>query len=105
MRISDWSSDVCSSDLYRAEIRLGSDALHVAPNLEWVPDGPFADYRNQVSTPGYALIGVTGGATIADGIDAFVDVRNITGKKAIGDISAAIAVTPDRKSTRLNSSH
>ncbi|GAO77072.1 MULTISPECIES: TonB-dependent receptor domain-containing protein [unclassified Sphingopyxis] len=79
---------------YRAELRLGSDALHIAPNLEWVPDGPFADYRNQVRTPGYALIGVTGGATIAQGIDAFVDVRNITGKKAIGDISAAINVTP-----------
>jgi iron complex outermembrane receptor protein len=79
---------------YRAELRLGSDALHIAPNLEWVPDGPFADYRNQVRTPGYALLGVTGGATIANGIDAFVDVRNITGKKAIGDISAAITVTP-----------
>jgi len=78
---------------YRAELRLGSDALHIAPNLEWVPDGPFADYRNRVRTPGYALIGITGGATIANGIDAFVDVRNITGKKAIGDISAAIAVT------------
>ena len=79
---------------YRAELRLGSDALHIAPNLEWVPDGPFADYRNQVRTPGYALIGITGGATITRGIDAFVDVRNITGKKAIGDISATIAVTP-----------
>ena len=79
---------------YRAELRLGTDALHIAPNLEWVPDGPFADYRNQVRTAGYALIGVTGGATIASGIDAFVDVRNVTGKKAIGDISAAIAVTP-----------
>ena len=40
------------------------------------------------------LIGITGGATIAKGIDAFVDVRNITGKKAIGDISATSAVTP-----------
>lgn len=79
---------------YRAEIRLGTDAIHIALNLEWVPDGPFADYRNQVRTPGYALIGVTGGATIAQGVDAFVDVRNVTGKKAIGDISAAIAVTP-----------
>src|SRR3546814_2199448 len=121
MRISDWSSDVCSSDLvytysnfrfrndaqfgdnrlpvvpkhvYRAEIRLGSDALHAAPNLEWVPDGPFADYCNQVSTPGYALIGITGGATIADGIDAFVDVRNITGQKATCSHSQAIQVTP-----------
>lgn len=78
---------------YRAELRLGTDSLHIAPNLEWIPDGPFADYRNQVRTPGYALIGVTGGATIADGVDAFVDVRNVTGRKAIGDISTAIAVT------------
>ena len=79
--------------VYRAELRLGTDALHIAPNLEWVPDGPFADYRNQVRTSGYALIGITGGAPIAEGVDAFVDIRNITGKKAIGDISAAITVT------------
>ena len=79
--------------VYRAEARIGTDALHIAPNVEWVPDGPYADYRNQVRTPGYALIGVTGGARVAEGIDAFVDVRNITGKKAIGDISAAITVT------------
>lgn len=85
---------VVPKHVYRAELRIGTDALHVAPNVEWVPDGPFADYRNLVSTPGYALIGVTGGARIADGIDAFVDIRNITGKKAIGDISAAIAATP-----------
>ena len=80
--------------VYRAELRLGTDALHIAPSLEWVPQGPFADYRNQQRTPGYALVGVTGGARVVEGIDAFVDVRNITGKKAIGDISAAIAVTP-----------
>ncbi|KAB2856805.1 MAG: TonB-dependent receptor, partial [Sphingopyxis terrae] len=77
-----------------AELRLGSEALHVAPNVEWVPEGPYADYRNLVRTPGYALIGITGGARIADGIDAFVDVRNITGKRAIGDISATITATP-----------
>jgi iron complex outermembrane receptor protein len=78
---------------YRAELRVGTDALHLAPNVEWVPQGPFADYHNAVRTPGYALIGVTGGAAVAKGVDAFVDVRNIMGKKAIGDISAAIAVT------------
>ena len=85
---------VVPKHVYRAELRIGTDALHIAPNVEWVPDGPFADYRNRQRTPGYALIGVTGGATIAKGIDAFVDVRNITGKKGIGDISAAIAATP-----------
>ncbi len=80
--------------VYRTELRIGTDVLHIAPNLEWVPDGPFADYRNRQQTPGYALVGVTGGARIAEGVDAFVDVRNITGKKAIGDISAVIDVTP-----------
>ncbi|NIJ38021.1 iron complex outermembrane receptor protein [Sphingopyxis panaciterrae] len=79
--------------VYRAELRLGSDALHIAPNFEWVPQGPLADYANNVRTPGYALIGITGGARVAAGIDAFVDIRNVTGKKAIGDISAAIAAT------------
>ncbi|HMQ17878.1 MAG TPA: TonB-dependent receptor, partial [Sphingopyxis sp.] len=80
--------------VYRAEVRIGGDALHVAPNLEWVPDGPFADYFNRVRTPGYALIGVTAGARVAGGVDAFVDVRNIAGKRAIGDISAAIRAAP-----------
>lgn len=85
---------VVPKHVFRAEARIGTEALHITPNLEWVPDGPYADYFNLVSTPGYTLIGVTGGARITDGIDAFVDVRNITGKKAIGDISAAITVTP-----------
>jgi len=79
--------------VYRAELRLGTDALHIAPNLEWVPQGAYADYRNTVRTPGYALLGFTAGARVTEGIDAFLDVRNITGKKAIGDISAAITAT------------
>lgn len=82
--------------VYRAEVRIGTDALHIAPNVEWVPRGPFADYRNNVRTPAYALVGITGGARLARGVDAFVDIRNIAGKKAIGDISATIdaSVTP-----------
>jgi iron complex outermembrane receptor protein len=78
----------------RSEIRIGREHLHVTPNLEWVPQGAFADYRNTVRTPGYALLGVTGGATIGEGIDVFFDARNLTGRKAIGDISAVLAATP-----------
>jgi iron complex outermembrane recepter protein len=76
--------------MYRAEIRLGSDAIHIAPNLEWLPQGPFADYRNTTRSPGYTLIGLSAGATISGGIDVFVDARNLTDKKAIGDVSAVI---------------
>src|SRR3546814_18795243 len=117
MRISDWSSDVCSSDLwlklrqvytysnfrlrndaqfgdnrlpvvpkhvYRAEIRLGSDALHVAPNLEWVTDGPFADSRNQDSTPADELIGIPGGARIADERKGGGSGKGVSGRVGLG---------------------
>lgn len=79
--------------LFRAELRLGPGKVHVAPNVEWVPQGAWADYRNSLRTAGYALVGMTGGATIADGVDLFVDARNLLNEKAVGDISAAIAAT------------
>jgi iron complex outermembrane receptor protein len=77
----------------RTEMRLGNDALHVAANVEVVPDGARADYRNSLRTPGYALVGLTAGVVVRDGIDLFVDIRNLTGKKAVGDISATLAAT------------
>jgi iron complex outermembrane receptor protein len=52
-----------------------------------------ADYANTTRTPGYALIGLSGGAQVMRGLDLFVDARNLTGKKAIGDISAVITAT------------
>jgi len=85
---------IVPKNVLRSEVRFGTETLHIAPNLEWVPQGAFADYRNTTRVGGYALIGVTGGATIRSGLDLFLDVRNVTGKKAIGDISAVIAATP-----------
>jgi len=79
--------------VYRAELRIGSDSLHVSPNFEWVPKGAFADYRNTTQVPGYTLIGLSAGAQVIDGLDAFLDVRNITDENGIGDISAVIAAT------------
>ena len=79
--------------MLRSEVRLGSEALHVAPNLEWVPQGGWADYRNTTRTPGYALIGLTAAARLREGIDLFVDARNLTGRKAIGDVSATLVAS------------
>jgi iron complex outermembrane receptor protein len=78
----------------RTEIRFGTEALHVAPNLEWVPQGAWADYANTVRAPGYAIVGLSAGATVARGVDLFVDARNLGDRKAIGDISAVIRATP-----------
>lgn len=79
---------------YRAELRIGSDSLHVAPNVEWVPRGAWADYSNSLRVDDYALVGLNAGATLRQGIDLFLDARNILNEKAVGDISAAISATP-----------
>lgn len=78
---------------YRAELRVGTEALHVSPNIEWVPQGAWADYANIVKTGGYALMGLSAGASLAGNIDVFLDARNLGRKKAVGDISATIAAT------------
>lgn len=78
----------------RTEVRLGTDAYHIAPSLEWVPQGPWSDYANSTRTPGYALIGATASATVREGVDIFLDARNLGDKKAIGDVSAVLAATP-----------
>lgn len=80
--------------LYRGEVRLGTDRLSVSPTLEWVPTGGWADYSNTTRAPGYTLLGVGAEAIVRDGVKLFVDARNLTGKKAIGDISAAVLATP-----------
>lgn len=84
---------VVPKNVLRGEVRLGTDALHVAPSVEWVPQGAFADYSNTRRTRGYALLGLTGGATLREGVDLFVDARNLADKKAIGDISAVLTAT------------
>ena len=84
---------VVPRNVLRSEVRLGGEALHVAPNLEWVPRGAWADYSNTKRTHGYALVGVSAAASLRDGLDVFVDARNLTAKKAIGDISAVLTAT------------
>lgn len=85
---------VVPEHMYRAEVRIGTDRLHVSPNLEWAPDGAWADYDNTVQTPGYTLLGITANWGVSDSLDLFLDARNLTDENAIGDISAAITAAP-----------
>lgn len=85
---------VAPKHLYRAELRLGTDALNVAPAVEWVPQGAWADYANTLRVDGYATLGLTAEAQLRDGLSLFVDARNLTGTDAVGDISAVVAANP-----------
>src|SRR3546814_10024780 len=97
MRISDWSSDVCSSDLVARERvarvlaqKAGdSDKLYAlhAPEVECIAKGKARTrYEFGVKTS----IAVT-------------NARTAGGQFIVG--MQALPGTPDRKSTRLNSSH
>ena len=90
---------VIPEQLYRAELRLGRDALHVAPNVEWVPRGAWADYTNSFRARGYALFGATAEAEVRPGVTLFADARNVTGRKAVGDISAVVGYVRDDPAT------
>jgi iron complex outermembrane receptor protein len=85
---------VIPKHLYRAELRIGDEKRHVSPMVEWVPKGAWADYRNSLRVEGYAMLGISGEAALDERFSVFADVRNITGKKAVGDIGAVVAATP-----------
>lgn len=79
--------------LYRAELQLGTPTLRVAPNVEWVPQGAYADYRNTARSPAYALIGLSGSARLANRFTLFIDARNLADKRGIADVSAVVQAT------------
>jgi iron complex outermembrane receptor protein len=85
---------VVPEHLYRAELRLGSDTLHVSPNIEWTPRGAWADYANSFRTGGYVLAGLSAEARVDDRFTLFADARNLGGREAAGDISAVVRHTP-----------
>src|SRR3546814_7325865 len=109
MRISDWSSDVCSSDLDNIYLNLG--AGYGIPNTPVTltagigyndgslglvsPDGQYLDWSVGAS---FAAGPLTLSAQYID-----TDVKK-TGVKAVDTLYDPTVVL-DRKSTRLNSSH
>ena len=61
--------------------------FHLAPTLDWVPQGAFADHANTLKVPGYALLGLQAGIDFANGVSLFVDARNLTDERYVSDIS------------------
>src|SRR3546814_6957147 len=103
MRISDWSSDVCSSDLDEvdaADMRVEVDA----DARPFQPRGDLLDMRRLAG----AVIALHHDAAVEleareDG-ERRVAVEDI-GRVEVGYALVGLAERRDRKSTRLNSSH
>src|SRR3546814_3070672 len=95
MRISDWSSDVCSSDLLTDLAVLGRDARRV-------DDRAALAVRHRVERQ-HARRRLGDAAEGADEVDLDDPVERIERKML--DAAVFLAAARDRKSTRLNSSH
>lgn len=59
----------------------------LAPSVDWVPEGAFADHANTLKAPGYALFNVQASVDFANGVSLFVDARNLTDARYISDIA------------------
>src|SRR3546814_9989201 len=113
MRISDWSSDVCSSDLVPAE--QGSFPISVvATDSSTGAGAPYSissNYTLQVTAPTIVLAPATlpGGAAgdaYSQALTASGGVGPYTFAVTAGSLPAGLGLaSEDRKSTRLNSSH
>lgn len=90
---------VVPQHFYRAELRLGTDRLSVSPSVEWLPQGAWADYANMKRVGRYATLNLGAQAEIREGVTLFLDSRNLTQKRAVGDISALVRYTPDDAAT------
>src|SRR3546814_7776115 len=99
MRISDWSSDVCSSDLGLSAAEIWSNESQERYVLAILPDDlPRFDVIARRERCPYAVVGV---ATE----ERQLRVARGEGIPGVCEAAEGMAVESDRKSTRLNSSH
>src|SRR3546814_6311578 len=92
MRISDWSSDVCSSDLLRRAVAAVAWRSLTAFGMKF--------FSNRASDGGHGSVGRRGGSAAAEFRLAAFEERARAFAHVVGGEHQA-----DRKSTRLNSSH
>src|SRR3546814_2458686 len=123
MRISDWSSDVCSSDLLLKVFRQNAGLPAPGPDMGgwydadgFVPGLAFGQYISGIARFAATTNNAAAHAKVAALVDGFgeaiVKAKNpYAGKNAQAQWAAyvmdkyVVALVDDRKSTRLNSRH
>src|SRR3546814_5982596 len=106
MRISDWSSDVCSSDLFGSETR----SILMALQDLWLEgidvDAALYDVRDDDAQAWEvrALAGASIGIDPIAGLRAVIELSSALERIVRGESEGKTQLA-DRKSTRLNSSH
>ncbi len=66
------------------------DGLYIAPSIDWIPKGAFADFANTLQVPGYVLLGLQAGIDLPHNFSIYVDARNLTNRRYVSDISTIV---------------
>ena len=81
-RIGGLPTDVLRTTLaYR-----NPNGFFLAPAVDWVPSGAFADHANTLRVPGYALLGVQAGLDFGGGLSVYLDARNLADRRYVSDL-------------------
>ena len=62
------------------------ERFFLRPNLDWVPQGAWADYANTLRANSYLKLGLEAGVTVGPGVSVFLDARNLTNKRYVSDL-------------------
>jgi iron complex outermembrane recepter protein len=61
--------------------------LYFTPNVDWVPQGTYADQANTQKAPSYVLLDLKTGIEFDNGLLFYVDARNLTDQRYVSEIS------------------
>src|SRR3546814_3199362 len=98
MRISDWSSDVCSSDLPSGDVMSTQEGFGKILNEIARDKSPLAE----------RIVTTSPDVTVSTNLGPWVNRRGIFARKPLADTfrdQQVPSAQKDRKSTRLNPSH
>tara|TARA_R110002167_G_scaffold97566_2_gene257433 strand:+ start:145 stop:2217 length:2073 start_codon:yes stop_codon:yes gene_type:complete len=74
---------------YRAELKYAHPGgWFIAPSVDWRMSDVFIDYANTSRAPAYALLGLSAGWTITPAVSVYLDARNLTDERHVGEFSA-----------------
>ena len=86
-------------NIFRGEVKYTDPSgFYIGPNVDYAPDGAYADQANTLKTPGYTLVGLKTGIQLENGLHFYVDARNLTDEKYVSDIG----VVRDARTTATN---
>jgi iron complex outermembrane recepter protein len=61
--------------------------LYLTPQADWTPQGAWADQANTLRAPGYVLIGLEAGFVLPNGLQVFLEGRNLTDRAYVSDVT------------------